>query len=132
MEKKLSNEIRDLQNKLNSDIQNNQIDNLETIGLSNKIDKLLNDYYLVSMYGRKFPTNSNMKKYYELSYKKLVKLTVQNNKFPSLEEWNEYARENNLLSSESMKYISMLEWKYLKLKVNKQIRISKNYKNKNL
>ena len=41
MEKKLSNEIRDLQNKLNSDIQNNQIDNLETIGLSNKIDKLL-------------------------------------------------------------------------------------------
>lgn len=132
MEKKLSNEIRDLQNKLNNDIQNNQIDNLETIGLSNKIDKLLNDYYLVSMYGRKFPTNSNMKKYYELSYKKLVKLTVQNNKFPSLEEWNEYARENNLLSSESMKYISMLEWKYLKLKVNKQIRISKNYKNKNL
>ena len=132
MEKKLSNEIRDLQNKLNSDIQNNQIDNLETIGLSNKIDKLLNDYYLVSMYGRKFPTNSNMKKYYELSYKKLVKLTVQNNKFPSLEEWNEYARENNLLSAESMYYISMLEWKYLKLKVNKQIRISKNYKNKNL
>ncbi len=127
MEKKLSNEIRDLQNKLNSGIQNDKLDNLKAIELSNKIDKLVNDYYLVSMYGRKFPANSNMKKYYELSYKELVKLTMQNNKFPSLEEWNKYAKENNLLSSESIKCISMLEWKYLKLKVNKQIRISKNY-----
>ena len=127
MEKKLSNEIRDLQNKLNSGIQNHKLDNLNAIEISNKIDKVLNDYYLISMYGRKFPSNSNMKKYYELSYKELIKLTIKNNKFPTLEEWNKFAKENNLLSSESMKYISTLEWKYLRLKVNKQIKISKSY-----
>lgn len=127
MEKKLSNEIRDLQNKLNSGIQNHKLDNLNAIEISNKIDKLLNDYYLISMYGIKFPSNSNMKKYYELSYKELIKLTIKNNKFPTLEEWNKFAKENNLLSSESMKYISTLEWKYLRLKVNKQIKISKGY-----
>lgn len=132
MEKKLSDKIRNLQNKLNSDIQNNQLYNLNSVELSNKIDKLVNDYYLVSTYGRGFPANCNMNKYYELSYSELIKLTVKNNKFPSLEEWNEYAKQNNLLSSESIKYISMLEWKYLRLKVNKQISISKNYKNKNL
>ncbi len=127
MEKKLSNEIRNLQNELNNDVQSDELDNTKAIELSNKIDKLVNDYYLVSMYGRKFPANSNMKKYYELSYRELIKLTMKNNKFPSLEEWNKYAKENNLLSSESIKYISMLEWKYLKLKVNKQIRICRNY-----
>ena len=130
MEKKLSDEIRNLQNKLNSDIH--KLDNLNTVKLSNKIDKLVNDYYSISMYRRKFPTNCNMEKYYELSYKELIKLTMQNNKFPSLEEWNKYAKENNLLSSESIKYILMIEWKYLRLKVNKQINIIKSYKNKSL
>ena len=70
---------------------------------------------------RKFPINSKMKTFYDASYKELIKITIKNGKFPELEEWNKYAKENNLLSTESMKYITELEWKYIRLKVNKEI-----------
>lgn len=121
MEKKLNNEIRNLQSKLNTDAQKNKLHDMETLEISNKIDELINHYYLLSMQKRKFPTNSKMDLFYDASYKALKELTIKNNKFPQLEEWNKYAKENKLLSSESIKYISMLEWKYLKLRVNKEI-----------
>ena len=73
------------------------------------------------MQKRKFPLGSNMKSFYDETYNELKKIAIMNNKFPDIEEWDKYAKENNLLSSESIKYISMLEWKYLRLKVNKEI-----------
>lgn len=119
--KKLNNEIKDLQNKLNSNLKENELYDENVMELSNKIDELMNSYYLLLMSTRKFPSNSKMKSYYDKSYEELKRLTMQNNKFPELEEWNKYAKENKLLSSESMKYISMIEWKYLRLKVNREI-----------
>lgn len=121
MKEKLDSRIRNLQNKLNNDVEKNKLSNKDTLEISNEIDKLINHYYLLSMQERKYPINSNMKLYYNLSYEELKKLTIKNKEFPELEEWNCYAKENNLLSSESIKYISMLEWKYLKLKVKKDI-----------
>lgn len=119
--KKLNNEIKDLQNKLNSNLKENELYDENVMELSNKIDELMNSYYSLLMSTRKFPPNSKMKSYYDKSYEELKRLTMENNKFPELEEWNKYAKENKLLSSESMKYISMIEWKYLRLKVNREI-----------
>jgi len=70
--------------------------------------------------------SSKMKVFYDESYKELINMTKKNNKFPELEEWNKYAKKNHLLSTESMKYITKLEWKYIKLKVNKEINNKNN------
>lgn len=121
MNEKLNNKIRNLQNQLNSGVEKNKLHDRNTIKLSNEIDELINHYYSLSMQERKFPINSKMNLFYEESYKELVKITKKNKKFPELEEWNKYAKENNLLSTESMKYIIGVEWKYIKLKINKEI-----------
>ncbi len=121
MERKLNHEIKNLQSKLNNGIQQGKLNDKQIIQLSNEIDKLINHYYSLSMQLRKFPINSKMKTFYDASYKELIKITIKNGKFPELEEWNKYAKENNLLSTESMKYITELEWKYIRLKVNKEI-----------
>ncbi len=121
MERKLNHEIKNLQSKLNNGIQQDKLNDKQIIELSNEIDKLINHYYSLSMQVRKFPINSKMKTFYDASYKELIKITIRNGKFPELEEWNKYAKENNLLSTESMKYITELEWKYIRLKVNKEI-----------
>ena len=61
--------------------------------------------------------------YYRISYSELKELTRKNGKFLSAEEWNKYAMKNNFLSSEAIKYISMLDWTYLRVKVNREINI---------
>lgn len=121
MDKKLNYEIRDLQNELNSGVEKNKLCNRNIVELSNEIDKLINHYYSLSLQIKSFPINSKMKLFYKESYKELIEMTRRNRKFPELEEWNKYAKENNLLSTESMKYIIGLEWKYIRLKVNKEI-----------
>lgn len=121
MERKLKSEIRNLQNILNDGVEHNNLNDEKALRLGNKIDKLINDYYSLSIPKREFPVKSKMKEFYCESYRELKRITIKNNKFPELEEWNKYAKENNLLSSESMKYISMMEWKYLRLKIKRQI-----------
>lgn len=121
MDRKLNYEIENLQNKLNNGIKQNKLSNKEIVEISNDLDKLINHYYSLSLQTREFPMNSKMKAFYDESYKELIKMTKKNNKFPELEEWNEYAKKNHLLSTESMKYITKLEWKYIRLKVNKEI-----------
>lgn len=121
MEEKLKNEIRNLQNILNGGVENNNLNDEKALKLGNKIDKLINNYYSLSIPKREFPVKSKMKQFYDASYRELKRMTIKNNRFPELEEWNKYAKENNLLSSESMKYISRMEWKYLKLKIKRQI-----------
>lgn len=121
MKRRLNSEIRDLQNKLNSGVEQNKLSDKEILEISNEIDKLINHYYSFSMQSREFPNGSKLKLFYEESYKELIKMTIKNGKFPELEEWNKYAKENHLLSTESMKYITKLEWKYIRLRVNKEI-----------
>lgn len=125
MDRKLNYEIRDLQSKLNNELQQDSLHDGKTIKLSNEIDKLINHYYSLSSGVIKFPTNSKMNLFFEESYRELIKITKENKKFPELEEWNKYAKENNLLSTESMKYIIGVEWKYIRLKVNKEIKKNK-------
>ncbi len=126
MERKLNYEIKNLQSKLNNGIKQNKLSDKEIVEISNELDKLINHYYSLSLQTRKFPMSSKMKVFYDESYKELINMTKKNNKFPELEEWNKYAKKNHLLSTESMKYITKLEWKYIKLKVNKEINNKNN------
>ena len=49
------------------------------------------------------------KKYVE-SINAIEKITQDFGEFPSIPEWNKYAKEKDLLNSESIKYISGLNW----------------------
>ncbi|MCI8362293.1 MAG: aspartyl-phosphate phosphatase Spo0E family protein [Clostridia bacterium] len=114
--------MRVLQNKLNKNIEKYGLSDKKTIELSEKIDAYIN-YYYATIKERQYPTGSEMFSYYRISYDKLKELTIEKEKFPSAEEWNKYAKEYGLLCSESMKYISMLDWNYLRVKINREINI---------
>ncbi len=115
-------EIRVLQSKLNKNIEKYGLSDKRTIEISEKIDEYINYYYTL-IKERDYPKNSEMFLFYKESYDRLKKLAREIEKFPSAEEWNKYAKENSLLSAESIKYISMLDWNYLRVKVNREINI---------
>ena len=54
---------------------------------------------------------------YEESLKKLKEMTGKKVKFPTVKEWNIYAKENQLLSSESIKYIAGVNWHELRNRI---------------
>lgn len=58
---------------------------------------------------------------YQKSYIALKKITEDFKKFPSVAEWNFYAKQNDLLSHVSLEYVSKLNWKDLKVKVEREL-----------
>ena len=44
-------------------------------------------------------------------------MTGKKVKFPTVKEWNIYAKENQLLSSESIKYIAGVNWHELRNRI---------------
>ncbi len=115
------NEIKVLQRKLDKNIEKHGLSDRKTVELSEKIEEYINYYFKCIVKVIDYPKDNEMYLWYESSYDAIKKLTVQLKKFPSVEQWNAYAKQNYLLSSESMKYISKLNWKYLSIKVEREI-----------
>lgn len=84
------------------------------------MDELINEYE-ESIKIVEYPKNSLILECYKKSYAELKKITEVFKKFPSVVEWNYYAKENDLLSHVSIEYISKLNWKYLKMKVEREL-----------
>lgn len=112
--------IRSLRNKLHKSIKKNGLDSDETRKISDEMDKLINEYY-DNIQRISYPTDSEMRLYYEQSYRAMKTTTQQLERFPSIQEWNKFAKENCLLSSMSMQYISKLNWNYLRAKVLREL-----------
>lgn len=115
------NEIKILQSKLNDSVKRYGLHDHRTVELSEKIDTYMNYYFKCIVDTIKYPDGSAMYFYYQVSYDKLKEYTIENKHFPTSEEWNAIAKQENYLCSESIKYISKLDWKYLKIKVNREI-----------
>lgn len=115
--------IRSLRNKLHKSIKKNGLDSDETRKISDEMDKLISEYY-DNIQRISYPTDSEMRLYYEQSYKALKTITQQLKRFPSTQEWNQHAKENYLLSSTSMQYISKLNWNYLRTKVLRELNMN--------
>ena len=113
-------EIKALQSKLNENIKKHGLHDKRTVALSEQIDLYVNYYFKCIVDTVKYPKGNKMFMYYQLSYDRLKEYSIKN-KFPSIDEWNRLVKDENLLSSESMKYISKLDWKYLKIKVKREI-----------
>lgn len=112
--------IGSLRNKLHKSIEKTGLNSKETRELSDKIDELINRYEK-SIKTIEYPQSSKMMGHYKKAYAELKKITENFGKFPSVSEWNYYAKENNLLSSASLEYISTLNWNNLRVKVLREL-----------
>lgn len=122
MGKDIYRKISSLRNKLHKSIDKTGLDSSETREISSKIDVLIKEYY-DSIKEVEYPKFSDMYLYYKKSYKALKIVTQQLRRFPSVQEWNKFAKENNYLSHISLEYISKLNWKYLQIKVERELNI---------
>lgn len=120
MDRDIFRRIKKLRIKLEKAIEEKGLNSNEVRELSDKIDKLINEYEQ-SIKIVEYPNNSLMLEYYKKSYAELKKITEDFKKFPSVAEWNYYAKENGLLSHVSMEYISKLNWNYLRIKVEREL-----------
>jgi len=122
MRNDLLKQIRSCRKKLDATVKKTGINSPETRKISDKMDKLINEYY-ASIEIVNFPNTSSMQSYYETSYSVLKRITKEFNKFPTVQEWNNYAKENNCLSSMSMEYITKMDWNYLRVKILRELNI---------
>lgn len=106
-------EIEELRQKLHRAIEEYGLDSEETRKISVEMDKLLNK----RGYNEK---NLMYNKYLESMFE-LRKITNLFAKFPTIDEWNKYAKDNLLLNSESIKYISGLDWNKLRDRIKKDL-----------
>ncbi len=103
-----------LRKKLEESIEVNGLDSEQTRKLSQRYNELVNFYYQNEKQYRK--DNPIYIKYVE-SIKYLKKITKDFVEFPTIREWNYYAKENDLLNSESLKYISGSNWHDLRNRI---------------
>lgn len=124
MGKDVYKKISSLKNKLNKTIQRTGLNSKETREISDKIDSLINEYYN-SIKEIEYSEFSNMYYYYKKSYEALKNVTQQLERFPTVQEWNKFAKENNHLSSISLEYIAKTNWKYLEIRIERELNIEK-------
>lgn len=115
-------EIRKMQKKLNDSIVRYGLNSNKTKEISLKIDELINEYY-ASIETVQFPPWSNSSYYYNKSYERLKIATLNEQRFPTVEEWNKIAKEEGLFSAISMQYISCLDWNHLRTKVERELNL---------
>ncbi len=108
------NDFEKLRKKLEESIEVNGLDSEQTRKLSQRYNELVNFYYQNERQYRK--DNPIYIKYVE-SIKYLRKITKDFVEFPTIREWNYYAKENDLLNSESLKYISGSNWHELRNRI---------------
>ena len=114
--------IKTLRRKLDVAIKRYGLNSNETREISKEIDELIKEYYDKNKI-IEYPNNSEMIIYYKKSYEALKIITLQAQKFPSIKEWNSFAKRNNYLSHISLEYISKLNWNYLKIKVERELNL---------
>lgn len=108
------NDFEKLRKKLHETIEKNGLDSDQTRKISNRYNKLVNSYYQKE---RQYSEDNIMCMNYRESVKCLKQITKDFVKFPTIKEWNYYAKKNNLLNSESLKYISGNSWHDLRNRI---------------
>ena len=114
--------IKTIRKLLDKNVEKYGLNSNETREISNKMDNLIKEYY-DSIKTVEYPNFSDMFLYYKKSYEMLKNVTLQLKKFPSVQEWNKFAKENNCLSHISLEYISKLDWNYLEIKIKRELNL---------
>ena len=108
------NDFEKMRQKLHEAIELNGLSSEKTRKISERYNELVNLHYQKE---RQYNHNNLMYKKYVESVNYLKKITRDFIEFPTIKKWNHYAKENNLLNSESLKYISGSSWHDLRNKI---------------
>lgn len=106
--------IEKLRRRLHQAIEKHGLNSKEVSLISADLDKLINEY---NKNQQVYEPNNEMNKAYDISVKRIKQIVKEFGEFPSVEEWNHYAKDNNLLNSESLKFISHLNWNEFREKI---------------
>ncbi len=112
------NNFEKLRKKLHESIEKNGLNSEQTAKISKRYNNLVNSHYKNE---RQYRENNIMYRKYMEAIKCLRKITKDFVKFPTIKEWNYYAKENNLLNSESLKYISGNSWHDLRNRISLEL-----------
>lgn len=115
-------EISKYKNKMYKAVNKYGLNSKEVRKISDTLDKLINEYYS-SKKQVEYPEFSDMYMYYQKSYKALKSITQQLERFPTIAEWNKFAKENNYLNHISLEYISKSTWRYLEIQVKRETNV---------
>ncbi|MCI8485994.1 MAG: aspartyl-phosphate phosphatase Spo0E family protein [Clostridia bacterium] len=110
----IAEQIEKTRKVLHRNIEKYGLDSKEVREVSLQLDELINMYY-----GK--DREETMQAEYRVAYEELKRLTRENKEFPSVQKWDEYAKENNLISSESLKFLSKMNWNKLRNKIKSEI-----------
>lgn len=58
---------------------------------------------------------------FKIAYEELKRYTREK-EFPNVQEWNIYAKENDFMSAESIKFLTNLSWNQIRQKVLSEIK----------
>ena len=120
------NDFEKLRKKLHGAIELYGLDSEKTKKISKRYNKLVNVYYLNE---KQYHEGTFMHVKYLESIACLKKITRDFIKFPTITEWNHYAKENVLLNSESLKYISGKDWHELRNAISSECMEEKSFLN---
>ena len=103
-----------LRKRLDESVEKNGLHSEKTKKISERFDKMVNNYYKNE---KQYHEDSIIYIKYLESIKDLKRITRDFAKFPTVNEWNHYAKKMNLLCSESLKYISGNNWNNLRNRI---------------
>lgn len=103
--------IERLRKKLHATIEKYGLESAQVQKISKELDELINEYMKRQ---KNYQEGNIMINEYNIAIEELERLTIESGEFPSIEKWNEYAKEKVFLNSESIKYISGLNWHELR------------------
>ena len=90
----------------------------ETKKISKKFDELVSEFYKKE---KQYPTESIIHIKYLETIEELKKVTRDFSEYPTIKEWNKYAKTKNLLCSESLKYVTGINWHELRNRIKSEV-----------
>lgn len=111
--------IEKLKVKLDEAVEKYGLNSNEVSKISKKIEKIMNK----EMKNKEpIPTGNKMKDAYNMSIYYMKIKTIEEEKFPSAEEWDVYASNNTyVLNSKTIKYMTGYNWHKLRCKIEQEI-----------
>lgn len=117
--------IKHCRRKLNESIKKYGLCSEITKNISEEINNLIQEYYK-DIQIVKYPKKSDMLTEYKKSYLALKEYTTEKG-FPTVKEWNTYAKKNTYLSHKSLEYINKVDWNYLQIKIERENNIERDF-----
>ncbi|MBO5005364.1 MAG: aspartyl-phosphate phosphatase Spo0E family protein [Clostridia bacterium] len=109
----IAEQIEKTRKVLHRNIEKYGLDSKEAREVSIQLDELINRFY-----GK--DREETMQAEFKIAYEELKRYTREK-EFPNVQVWDKYAKENNLISSESLKFLSKMNWNKLRDKIKSEI-----------